>query len=195
MCGGQTELQKTLVVFQFTNPGASVSFRNGGTVHIIVDERELKELETHLNKLSTPHRLLSLSVKYTKRGRTYNQNLQPITAKINAENVGRTKKKQCPTYFDDLPEEIDEYMGGLSDLAGDDSGSFGCLKTTSITFQDSGTPIGGSSTVGVCGTVQPVYGKQCPSGYYFYFDDMFGNPDQYPCVPDGNTCNLETGQQ
>lgn len=37
-----------------------------------------------------------------------------------------------------------------------------------ITLQDSELFIGGSSTVGICGTVQPVY---------------------------GNTCNLETGQQ
>jgi hypothetical protein len=194
MCGGQTELQKTLVVFQFTNPGASVSFRNGGTVHIIVDERELKELETHLNKLSTPHRLLSLSVKYTKRGRTYNHNLYNMVQYINASNIGKVKKGAPITYFDNLAKDIDGYTKDLSNLAGDDSGSYGSPKTTSITLQDSEAPSASSSTVGVCGTVQPVYGKTCPTGY-FYFDDMTGNPDQYPCVPDGNTCNLETGQQ
>lgn len=192
MCG-QTELQKALALFQFTNPGASVSYRNGGMVNIIVDERELKELETRLDKLSTPHKLLSLSTKYTKNGKTYNHNLSHMVKQINATNIGRTKKGYVATYFDNLAKDTDDYTIGLSDLAGDDSSSYGSPKTTSITLQDSDVDVGSSPT-GICGTVKPIYGRTCPNGY-FYFDDPTGNPDQFPCVPNGNTCNLETGQQ
>jgi hypothetical protein len=60
MCRGQTELQKDLVLFHFTNPHASVSFRNGGLVTITVDERELKDLKNRLDKLSTPHKVVSM---------------------------------------------------------------------------------------------------------------------------------------
>ena len=194
MCGGQTELQKTLVLFQFTNPSASVSYRNGGLVNITVDERELKDLENHLDKLSNPHKLLSLSVKYTKNEKTYNHNLYHIVKQINATNIGRTKKGYVATHFDNIAKDIDEYTGGLSDLSGDDSGSFGCQKKISVGLQDSEVHIGGSSTVGICGTVKPLYGITCPAGY-FYSNEHNGIPDQYPCVPNGSTCNINTWQQ
>jgi hypothetical protein len=195
MCGGQTELRRALTFFQFKNPHASVSFHNGGLVNIIVDERELTDLETHLDNLSAPHKVVSLSTKYTKNGKTYNHNLYNMVQHINASNIGKVKKGAPITYFDNLAKDTDEHTKDLSNLAGDDSGSYGSPKTTSITLQDSEAPsASSSSTVGVCGTVQPLYGRTCPTGY-FYFDDMTGNPSQYPCVPNGNTCDLETGQQ
>ena len=60
MCCGQTELQKALALFHFTNPYAFVSFSNGGLVTIIVDERELKGVKNRLDKISTPHKVVSM---------------------------------------------------------------------------------------------------------------------------------------
>jgi len=188
MCG-QTELQKALVFFQFTNPGASVSYRNGGLVNIIVDERELTDLETHLDNLSAPHKVLSLSTKYTKNGKTYNHNLYNMVQHINASNIGNVKKGAPITYFDNLAKDIDGHTKDLSDLAGDDSGSYGSPKTTSITLQDSEADSAGISVVCACGTVQPSYGK-CPTGY-FYLENITGDPNQCPCIPNGGpTCPL-----
>lgn len=193
MCG-QTELQRALVLFQFTNPGASVSYRNGGMVNITVDEKELKDLESHLDNLSIPHKVVSLSTRYTKNGRTYKRNLYNMVQQINATNIGRTKKGYVATYFDNLAKDTDDYTGGLSDLAGDDSSSYGSPKTTSITLQDSEAPVASNADC-ECGTVQPLHGIKCPDGYYYSADDTTGNLLQCPCIPNGNTCNLETGQQ
>jgi len=195
MCGGKTELRMALTLFHFTNPHASVNFHNRGLVNITVDEKELKDLESRLDNLSIPHKVVSLSTTYTKNGRTYKLNLYNMVQKINATNIGRSKKGYGATYFDNLAKDIDDYTGGLSDLAGDDSSSYGSPKMISAGLQDSEAPGTGSNTVGVCGTVPPLYGKTCPNGYYFYFNDMTGAYNQYPCVPNGNTCELETGQQ
>jgi hypothetical protein len=185
MCGGQTELRRALIVFQFINPDASVSFRNGGLVNIIVDERELKELEPRLDKLSTPHKVVSLSTNYIKNGKTYNHNLYNMVQHINASNISKVKKGLPATYFDNLPEEIDGYTKELSDLAGDDSGSYGSPKTTSITLQDSEADSAGISVVCACGTVQPVNGKTCPSGFFYTLSNLTGNPSECPCIPNG----------
>jgi hypothetical protein len=191
MCGGQTELGRALIFFRFTNPHASVSFSNGGLVNMIVDERELKDLETHLDNLSIPYKVVSLSVKYTKNSKTYNHNLYHMVQQINASNRSSVKKGTPITYFDNLPEEIDRYTKDLSDLAGDNSSSYGSPKMISLGVQDSEAPSAGISFACECGTVLPLYGKTCPDGYVYNGVTSANPSSQCPCVPkNGTPCPL-----
>lgn len=88
-----------------------------------------------------PHKISDLSVSYSKTGRTYSHGLDHIVKEINSRNIGRAKMGQSAIYFDDVPGETDDYTEGLSNLAGDDSSSYGCPKTYATTIFDSGSSV------------------------------------------------------
>lgn len=134
----QTELQTALTMFSFLNPFASVNYDNrSGNVSVVANEDELIDLGNNLEQLSMPNKISSLSVSYSKGGRTYSHGLHHIVNEINSGNIGRAKRGQPAIYFNNVPRDTDTYTGNLAALAVDDSGSFGCPKTYTMNMIDS----------------------------------------------------------
>ena len=134
----QTKLQGALGTYSVVNSNVSVKYNVTAGTAIIGDasETEVVDLGTILGKISTPYTITNLSVSYSKNGRTITRSLPFLEEEINAVNKGKTRKGESTAYFATLPVDTDRVTGYLADLAGDDSGSDGCIKFYSVVIQD-----------------------------------------------------------